>query len=189
MGLLLAVICCRWFHLGQLVFPKLLPTPQGWSRCLCNSCHCSSFAWAHTFLTKVLQTPWSGPVHIYQQSPPIALHGPVTCSTLLPMVSLGPICFPKVAADALGWARFPCNSCCCNSITWAHTILTKVLQTPWGGLVHMRQQPPPMTLYGPVTCRGIASRFLQSNRPMQSYRQRPLIHMHRSTPGYLRHLR
>ena len=138
--------------LGPICFSKVAANTPGWARCPCNSCRCSNFTWAHTFLTKVLQTPWGGPVHIHQQSLPIALHGPVTCSNLLPMVSLGSICFPKVAADTLGWACCPCNSCCCNSFTWAHTFLTKVPQIPWGGLVHIYQQSLPIALHGPITC-------------------------------------
>ena len=132
--------------LGPICFPKVAADALGWARFPCNS-----FAWAHTFLTKVLQTPWGGPVHMRQQAPPMTLYGPVTCSTLLPMVSLGPICFSKVAADTPGWACCPCNSCCCNSFAWVHKFLTKVLQTPRGGPVHIHQQSPPIALHGPVT--------------------------------------
>ena len=116
--------------LGPICFPKVAADALGWAHFPCNRCCCNSFAWAHTFLMKVLQTPWDGPVHMCQQPPPMTLYGPITCSNLLPMVSLGPIYFSKVAADTSGWAHCPCNSCRCSNFAWAHTFLMKVLQTP-----------------------------------------------------------
>src|SRR6267154_1225825 len=87
--------CCRWLHLGPLLFWEVLPMPKDRPTAFAAAV-ADGFIWAHGFSGRCCRCPRMGPLHLLQLSP---------------MASFGPIAFLEGAADALAWAHCICCSC------------------------------------------------------------------------------